>query len=121
MITEIRCDCALKGKDFSPRLLSIPSEIRIVKDQKFGDTIKVGRFEGSMSEEGILIIDGNVDDVLVFMEKLINSEHMECITELSINLTVCYKEQCNFELTNDYLCRFSSMGVPLGITCFEAY
>ena len=85
-----------------------------------GDFIDYGRFKGGLSCEGSLILSGDIEDVLTFSEKILISKEKQFITDLNITLTICYLDQCNFEISPADLQRFANLGVPLGITCYES-
>ncbi len=119
MIQSILCTYILSGERFSPDLLIISDAIKILEKYNVGDLIKFGIFKGSYATESSLMLEGTIDDILIFAKKIKESKFSNLITNSNIYLTICYEEQCNFELSQEYLHKFASLEIPLGITCYE--
>ncbi|GHT53766.1 hypothetical protein FACS189446_2000 [Bacteroidia bacterium] len=119
MIITEECACVLVGEQFFPNFIIIPREITIIQKNDPGDLITFGRWKDTLANQGELIISGNIEDILIFIEYIKKSDFYVFITEINISITYCYQDQCNFEISHEHLRRFSTLGVSLGITCFE--
>jgi hypothetical protein len=91
----------------------------VISNQNKGDIINNGRYKGLISKQGTLTISGNIDEVLNFLISKIQTKFS--LKEIDINLCilVCYKGECNFELTQKQLNTIIKLDIPLGITCYE--
>lgn len=117
MINKIICQCTLFGSEFKPEIISIPKGIVVSRLLTKGSVIDFGRFKNQISEEGLLMIDGTIDDVLAFLTN-ISGVILETKCEVSVTILVQYSLQCNFELSADQLDAIARLKIPIGITCY---
>lgn len=119
MIIEMRCSCILTGEKFSPNLIPISKLFRIMEKYDLGELITSDVDEGTYSTEGSLILDGEVEDVIEFIEMIYERGINKTISYINICITIQYEDQCNFELSSVQLQKLSSFNVPVGITCYS--
>ncbi len=118
MIKKISFQLIIQGQDFDPNLLEIPSPITIVEKCRKGDLIRLGRNKGRQSQEGFLILEGSIDEILLLMEldALLTPQTGVVISNMSI--LVSYEGECNFELSSMQLMKLANLKIPVGITCY---
>jgi hypothetical protein len=119
MINRISLQAIISGKKFNPETLSLPSSIRVFNKQLIGDEVSIGRYKGSLSSEGILIIDGTIEEIVQFILSEILSKFSKKQIELNLCILVEYEGECNFELSFDEIEKMSLLKVPFGITCYN--
>jgi hypothetical protein len=119
MIVEIICQVTVVGENFDCSAVIFPNTISIIQNVRKGDIVNFGRNKGKMSEEGLLIFNGDIDIVLQFLEIELIPKFLNTINELNISILVSYEDQCNFELTVNQLTKISALKIPLGITCYN--
>ncbi len=118
------CTAILSGTTFSPSNMcefwdsNQNNSIRIINK---GDAILYGRGKGGVYSDSTVFVDGDLKEVLTFLEKLgdfaafgVNDDNV------LIYLTIEWKDQCNFEIAPDLLARLSKLQLTLGITCYES-
>lgn len=117
---KLNCQVIIKGTQFYPEILILPNTIRVIEKQLIGKEITYGRYKGDMSFEGILIIDGEFEDVIQFIIAEILSKFSREIIEL--NLCILIKSErdweCNFELSVDQIKKILLLETPLNISYY---
>ena len=119
MIIKFSCQAIISGKKFNPEALSLPNSIRVINKHLIGDEVSFGRYKGSLSSEGILIIDGTIEEIVQFVLMEILSKFSKKQIELNLSILVHYDGECNFELSVDEIEKLSLLKVPFGITCYN--
>jgi hypothetical protein len=118
MILEMSCQASIQDSLFDPNLIRLTEDLRVIKMYKKGDLIDFGRYKGNLANDGLLIIEGNIDLVLQFLEVEIIPHFSIEIYKLNLSILICYEGQCNFEFTVPQLLKFSSLNIPLAISCY---
>jgi hypothetical protein len=118
MINKVICQCTLNGRELRPEILSVPKSIEVNRLVTRGSVVDFGRHKNEISDEGLLMLDGTVDDMLSF---LANSSAMilETKCDVSVTILVEYSLECNFEFTAHQLDMMSRLKIPIGITCYS--
>lgn len=119
MINKISLQAIISGETFSPEVLTIPNSIRVFKKQLKGEEVNFGRYKGNLSSEGILIIDGNIEEIVQFILSEILSKFSKKQIELNLCILVNYEGECNFELSIDEIENMSKLKMPFGITSYN--
>lgn len=119
MMIKLNCQAIIDGLQFYPEILIIPSTIRVIEKQLIGKEIRFGRYKGALSTEGILIIDGNFEDVIQFIIGEILSKFSREILELNLCILVKSAGECNFELSVDQIKKISLLETPLNISYYS--
>jgi len=119
MIIKISCQAIIEGEKFTPEVLSIPQTIRVVEKYTKGDVINVGRYKGNLSSEGLLIVDGDIDEIFQFIALKILPQFTRELVKLNLCILVCFEGECNFELTANQLIKIYELKIPLSITCYS--
>jgi hypothetical protein len=119
-MVKIKCFCLLEGQHFFPSSLIIPKILSTVYILNHGDTILVGKHYGKKSDNGSIILSGDIDNVLDFLIQIKSNGILESINTFDIYINVSYINQCNFELTSAQLQRLSILNTSFGISCYES-
>lgn len=119
MIIKISCQVIIRGEKFTPIILSLPQKISFVEKYENGDVINSGRYEGTLSTEGMLSFSGEIDEVLQFIKLNILTHFTRELVEFNLCILVNYEGECNFELTHQQLNEITSLKIPLAITCYS--
>ncbi|MBK9507843.1 MAG: hypothetical protein WBP31_14190 [Chitinophagales bacterium] len=113
---ETNCGCVFLNKNFNTKNLSILKPIIIIEKYDIGEQISKGRFKGEIAKEGCLIINGDLNYIIAFL----NSNKSILKYLINIDLTIKYDNDCNFTLSKEHLLFFSELKHDLNITCFQA-
>jgi hypothetical protein len=119
MILKLRCEAIINGTQFYPEFLIIPNKIRVAEKRLLGEVIRFGRYQGNLSTEGILIIDGNIEDITQFILCEILSKFSRETIELNLCISVKFEGECNFVLSVDQIKKFLLLETPLNISCYS--
>lgn len=116
------------GPEFSPDNAERNSGIRFSQKNEPGDIGTIGRFRGNPLPYGSCELNGPKTgmDLLVpdpsFFESV---EHVAraCLaagaTSMLLHLDVAYTEQCNLELSNEFVSALARAGVTITMSCYE--
>ena len=108
------------GDYFSPSALEISLGIRLVKKQEKGEIGTNGRYKDARLPTGSCIIEmDNNDDLINFIESNMALLLKYGITDMILDISVEYSDQCNFEFTSDWLARISRLNIPVSISCYK--
>ena len=107
-------------EDFTPNSIPVSERLRIVQKSELGELIISGGYKGTYANEGCLILDGNIDDTIEFIQMVNESDIKKTISFINICITIQYEDQCNFELSSVQLQKLSSFNVPVGFTCYSS-
>jgi hypothetical protein len=119
MIDKKICQVIIDGSIFDPHSFEVPENFEISDRYKAGEMINSENDKLEIAERGFLIIDGKLDEMLEFLI----SNFKEAIEKREVDINLCilikYSLECNFELTSEQLLKLGSLGINVGITCYE--
>ncbi len=116
------------GPEFSPEEAERHSGIRFSKKNEPGDLGRIGRFQGQPLPYGSGELNGPESGMDL---KIPNRSFFESIERLAraclaagatsvlLHLDVAYTEQCNLELSNEFVSALARTGVAITMSCYD--
>ena len=118
MITKI-CTCTLSGTNLIIDELVLISTLTVKKVSRFGDVIKKGEHKGNSMDESAMTLEGNLLDILEFLDTQKPTSNWGRIEYLDVCLLIEFESQCNFDLSVEEIEKLNLLGIPLSISCYE--
>ncbi len=99
-------------------ICNIPDKF-IKNNYNKGDEIIYGRHKGAISKEYLIMIEGNIDEIIDILSSVKeNIDHNDI--EFNFSLIIAYDSQCNFEIAQIQMKNFCKLDIPLEISCYQS-
>lgn len=123
---ELVSNCILSGERFSPERAEAILDLHFDVKNEVGELGTIGKYRGREIPYG----SGTINSPEV-ADDLSNSRvlHVICdnldklyaigLEDIMFTLIFEYDEQCNFELSYDFMSQFVQLGIALSISCYK--
>ena len=128
-MAKIRANLVVVGENFSPKLFTEISSIKLLDTVEPNSILKVGRFKGKPSPNGsaVLAISDQAkgwkefDELLCLIEKSIDALRETNAEEMVLSFSFYHDGQCNFGFTPNDLKRIANLGIDFNISCYLGF
>ena len=126
---EVDAEFRAYGSEFSPESVERSTGISFSKKKERGSTGILGRYRGQPVPYGSAELSGPetgldlmVPDAPFFaaVEKLVPACLSAGATSMSLHLNVAFADQCNIELSPEFIAALARLGIILTMSCFES-
>jgi len=125
---KIRASCSVAGENFSPKLFSQISSVKLTRTNERGDIGTKGRYQGKPMPYGSASVEvsnkaeaswSRLDDLLVTLEGCIEALRKAGGDEISLSVSLFHDGQCNFGFSKEEFRRIAALKVDMAISCYS--
>ena len=128
---RLYADAVFSGDTFSPRLAERITGLTFSTQNEPGEIGLIGRYKGLPRPYGMAILKAPFDSGTMTTSQMPEewianalTQHIKDIrscgaTEIHVNITVAWKDQCNFGFNEEFLSKVGRLGVHVFVSCYE--
>ena len=125
-MVKVRANLVVCGENFSPKIFTTISSIKLLDPVEPGSIAKVGRFKGKPSPNGSAILAisdqakgwNEFDELLCLIEKSMCALREAKADEMVLSCSLYHDGQCNFGFTPSDLKRIADLEIDFHISCY---